>query len=57
MGEDAVEADESSIEELIGRRKKGEDGEEPSAVAHAPHFPSVRPLSLPLPLTVFTPRL
>lgn len=37
-----VEGGESSIEELIGRKKDGEDGEEPTPLAHAPHFPKVR---------------
>jgi translocation protein SEC63 len=43
--ESALEEDEdgeTSIEELIGRRKSGEDGEEPTPVAHAPHFPKNR---------------
>ena len=29
---------ESTIDELIGRRKAGEDGEEPTPLAHAPEF-------------------
>lgn len=36
-----VKAEESSIHELIGRKVKGEDGEEVSPLAHAPHFPKV----------------
>ena len=41
-GEESVEGAESTIDELIGRRKAGEDGEEPTPLAHAPHFPKVR---------------
>lgn len=33
--------EESSVEELIGRREKGADGEELSPFAHAPEFPKV----------------
>ena len=42
--ESALEEDqdgETSIEELIGRRT-GSDGEEPTPLAHAPHFPRNR---------------
>ena len=35
------EDDEQSVDELIGRRKAGADGEEPTPLAHAPHFPKV----------------
>ena len=43
----AIEAgvgEESSVEELIGRREKGADGEELSPFAHAPEFPKVGPI-------------
>lgn len=33
---------ESTIDELIGRRKAGEDGVEPTPLAHAPEFTKVR---------------
>ncbi|ORY53393.1 Sec63 Brl domain-domain-containing protein [Leucosporidium creatinivorum] len=42
VGEQENEGEESSIEELIGRRKAGEDGEEPTPFAHAPQFPKNR---------------
>ena len=41
VGEQEEEGAESSIEELIGRRAVGEDGEEPTPLAHAPHYPKV----------------
>ena len=36
-----VQAAEQDIEELIGRKKAGADGEEPNYWVHAPHFPAV----------------
>lgn len=42
IGEQDHAGVESSIEELIGRRKDGEDGEETTPLAHAPHFPKNR---------------
>lgn len=36
-----VAAPEAEIDELIGRRKKGADGEKTSPWAHAPYFPTV----------------
>ncbi|KAL8278314.1 hypothetical protein RQP46_009206 [Phenoliferia psychrophenolica] len=41
-GEDLVVGAESSIDELIGRRKDGEDGIDPTPLAHAPLFPKNR---------------
>lgn len=47
------EGEESTIEELIGRRTKGADGEEPTPLAHAPEFPLVRtPTSLSMLISV-----
>ncbi|KAM0788998.1 hypothetical protein ACM66B_003067 [Microbotryomycetes sp. NB124-2] len=40
--EKADDDDDASIDELIGRRKAGADGEEPTPLAHAPHFPKNR---------------
>ncbi|KAI5480393.1 translocation protein SEC63 [Pseudohyphozyma bogoriensis] len=40
--EDDVEGQESSIEELIGRRNAEKDGVVPTPLAHAPHFPKNR---------------
>ena len=37
---------ESTIDELIGRRKAGEDGVEPTPLAHAPEFTKVSSSSL-----------
>lgn len=37
-----VECEESSIDELIGRRSAAEEGVVPTPLAHAPHFPKVR---------------
>ncbi|KAK4055503.1 secretory subunit [Microbotryomycetes sp. JL201] len=34
--------DDANIDELIGRRKKGAHGEEPTPLAHAPYFPKNR---------------
>jgi translocation protein SEC63 len=39
---DDIEGDEQSVEELIGRRSKKEEGIVPTPLAHAPHFPKVR---------------
>lgn len=36
-----VKAAEQGVDELIGRRAKGADGEEENYWAHAPRFPSV----------------
>ncbi|GAA5970637.1 hypothetical protein JCM11641_007380 [Rhodosporidiobolus odoratus] len=37
-GVDEVEGEEQSVEELIGRRSKKEEGVVPTPLAHAPHF-------------------
>ena len=42
ISEPEQNTEETSIDELIGRRKPGADGEEPTPLAHAPHFPQVR---------------
>lgn len=38
----ADEGDEQSVDELIGRRSKKDEGVVPTPLAHAPHFPKVR---------------
>ncbi|SDA03416.1 BZ3500_MvSof-1268-A1-R1_Chr7-1g09425 [Microbotryum saponariae] len=42
VGKQEEEGEEESIDELIGRRKAGEDGDEPTPLAHAPHYPKNR---------------
>lgn len=37
-----VHAEEQDLEELLGRKKEGADGEEPTSYAYAPHFPTKR---------------
>lgn len=41
-GDENIEGEETSIDEIIGRRSKSEDGDEPTPLAHAPYFPKVR---------------
>lgn len=36
--EQDLKGEEMEMDELLGRKKVGADGEEPSPVAHAPHF-------------------
>lgn len=49
-GDENIEGEETSIEEIIGRRSKSADGDELTPLAHAPYFPKVR---LPAPREIF----
>lgn len=41
--EQDLKGEEMEIDELLGRKKAGADGEEPSPLAHAPHYTKASP--------------